>query len=115
VNAHEMFEAILLAGIVASCWIGVFGMLRMRNPTEALHYLSLPASFGSTLLVIAVFVHTGSSLAAWMTLFICFVLLSINSVVTYATARAFRTREKGYWRLLASTDGAEFVPHERNS
>jgi len=112
VNPHNFVEAILLAGAVASCWIGVFGMLRMREPAQALYYLSLPACTGSTLLVLAVFVHSGSSLAAWETLFICFILLAINSVVTYATARAFRIREKGYWKLLPG-DGAEFVPRKR--
>ena len=113
-NARNIVEAILLAGTVASCWIGVFGMLRMREPTRALHYLTLPACFGSMLLVLAVFVHTGFSRYAWKTVIICLILLTVNSVVTYATARAFRSREKGRWKLLPG-DGAEFVPPDCES
>jgi multisubunit Na+/H+ antiporter MnhG subunit len=109
VTPHNLLEAILLAGIVASCWIGVIGMLRMRVPMQALDYLSLPACSGSILLVAAVFVHTGSSSAAWKTVAICLVLLAINSIVIHATARALRSRESGYWKLLPG-DGAEFVP-----
>ncbi len=106
---HNFFEAFLLAGVVACCWIGVVGMLRKRVPMQALDYLSLPACSGSILLVAAVFMHTGSSSAAWKTVAICLVLLAINSIVTHATARALRSRERGYWKLLPN-DGAEFVP-----
>jgi multisubunit Na+/H+ antiporter MnhG subunit len=106
---HEFLEATLLAGIVASCWIGVIGMIRMRVPMQALDYLSLPACSGSILLVAAVFVHTGSSSAAWKTVVICLLLLAINPIVTHATARALRSRESGYWKLLPD-DGAEFIP-----
>ena len=106
---HNFFEAFLLASVVASCWIGVVGMLRKRVPMQALDYLSLPACSGSLFLVAAVFVHTGSSSAAWKTVAICLVLLAINSIVTHATARALRSREMGYWKLLPN-DGAEFVP-----
>jgi multisubunit Na+/H+ antiporter MnhG subunit len=109
VTPHNFLEAVLLAGIVASCWIGVIGMLRMRVPMQALDYLSVPACVGSLLLVAAVFVHTGSSSAAWKTVLICLLLLGVNSIVTHATARALRSRESGYWKLLPD-DGAEFVP-----
>lgn len=105
-------EAALLSGVVVSCWAGSVGMLRMREPMQALHFLSLPAAGGSVLLVLAVFLETGSSQAAWKTLLICLILLAINSVVTHATARAFRTRDKGGWEPHPG-DGSEFVPVER--
>jgi multisubunit Na+/H+ antiporter MnhG subunit len=92
---HPIAEAILLAIVVFACWLGALGMLRMKQPTQALHYLSLPTVAG-ILLTAAVFVETGSSDAAWKTLFISFMLLAVNSVVTHATARAFRTRELGH-------------------
>jgi len=87
----------------------VIGMLRMRVPMQALDCLSMPACTGSVLLVIAVFVQTGSSSAAWNTLIICAVLLAINTIVTPATAKILRRRERGYWKLLPG-DGAVFVP-----
>jgi multisubunit Na+/H+ antiporter MnhG subunit len=113
VKAHAIVEATLLAGVVLSCWLGALGMLRMREPMQALHYLSLPASFGSILLTAAVFVATGSSQASWKTLFICGVLLGMNSIVAHATARAFRTRELGHWEPRPG-DNVEWVPSERS-
>jgi multisubunit Na+/H+ antiporter MnhG subunit len=104
---HPTVEAILLGVVVLTAWIGVIGMLRMREPTQALHYLSLPA-VGAIVLTIAVCVETGSSQASWKTLAICFMLLAVNSVVTHASARAFRTRELGHWEPRDG-DPVEFV------
>ena len=104
-----IIEAVLLAGVVLSCWLGVVGMVRMREPMQALHYLSLPACLGSVLLTVAVFVETGNSNTAWKTLLICFLLLAVNSVVTHAIARAFRTRQLGHWEPRPG-DPVEFVP-----
>ncbi len=111
-SVHMVFEATLLALVVLSCWLGTVGMVRMREPMQSLHYLSLPACFGSIALVIAVFLRTGNSQASWKTLLIVFILLAINSVVTHATARAFRTRDLGHWEPRPE-DGVERVPkHE---
>ena len=104
-----VIEAALLGLVVLSCWLGALGMVRMREPMQSLHYLSLPACFGSIALVIAVFLRTGNSQASWKTVIICVVLLAINSVVTHATARAFRTRDLGHWQPRPG-DGVERVP-----
>lgn len=96
-TAGKIVEGILLAVVVLSCWLGCLGMLRMRDPFQAMHYLSLPACLGSIALTVAVFIQTGSGNTAWKTLLICLCLLAVNSVVTHATARAFRTRELGHW------------------
>lgn len=106
-TAHTIIEAVLLAIVVLLCWIGAAGMIRMREPMQSLHYLALPA-MGTVVLTAAVFVTTGNSNAAWKTLFIAITLLSINSVVAHATARAFRTRELGHWQPRAG-DPIEFV------
>jgi monovalent cation/proton antiporter MnhG/PhaG subunit len=104
---HPIAEAVLLAIVVFCCWLGPVGMLRMKEPTQALHYLSLPA-VGAIVLTIAVFLETGSSQAAWKMVMIAFMLLAVNSVVTHATARAFRTRQLGHWEPRAG-DPIEFV------
>lgn len=85
----------LLALVVLFCWLGVLGMWRMREPVQALHYLALPASVGMVLLCIAVFLQEGFGQVALKTLLIAFILLAFNSVVTHATARAFRVRGLG--------------------
>ena len=104
---HPITEVILLAIVVLCAWLGVLGMLRMKEPTQALHYLSLPA-VGAIALVIAVFAETGASQAFFKTIAICIMLLAVNSVVTHATARAFRAREIGHWEPRTG-DNMEFV------
>lgn len=99
---------VLLVLVMIFCWLGALGMWRMREPMQALHYLSLPACGAAVVLTAAVFFQTGNSQAGWKTFLICLVLLGINSVVTHATARAFRCRELGHWQPLPG-DPVEFV------
>jgi monovalent cation/proton antiporter MnhG/PhaG subunit len=105
---HPALEAVLLVLLVLACWLGVIGMWRMREPMQALHYLSLPASIGGVFLVIAVFLKEGNSQISWKTLLIAAILFAINSVGAHATARAFRARELGHWEPLDG-DPIEFV------
>ncbi|HEY6464709.1 MAG TPA: monovalent cation/H(+) antiporter subunit G [Candidatus Acidoferrales bacterium] len=93
-------QIVLLAGVVLLCWLGVLGMWRMKEPMQALHYLSLPATAGAILLTVAVFVSQGIVEGFWKVVLIAVILLSTNSVVTHATARAFRSRELGHWEPL---------------
>jgi monovalent cation/proton antiporter MnhG/PhaG subunit len=90
------FEVVLLAGVAVFCWLGVVGMWRMKEPMQALHYLSLPATAGTVLLTIAVLISEGPRQTFSKVLLITGVLLATNSVVTHATARAFRARELGH-------------------
>ncbi|MFP5236254.1 MAG: monovalent cation/H(+) antiporter subunit G [Acidobacteriota bacterium] len=107
-SAHAIAVDVLLGLAVAACWLGVIGMLRMPHPTQALQYLQLPgvAMFAVT---VALFLKTGPSSAAFKTVLIAIVLMGINSVVTHATARAFRVRHLGHWEPLDG-DPIEFVP-----
>jgi len=107
VTARTVIEVFLLGLVVLSCWTGALGMARMREPTQALHFLALPA-IGGLFLTAAVFLRTGPSQASWKTLLIAIILLGINSVVGHASARAFRTRELGHWEPLDG-DPMEFV------
>lgn len=107
-SANSIVQAILLGVVVLSCWLGALGMWRMREPTQAMHYLSLPASAGAIALTIAVFLAQGNHQASWKTLLIALILFAINSVVTHATARAFRARQLGHWEPLDG-DPMEFV------
>jgi monovalent cation/proton antiporter MnhG/PhaG subunit len=105
-------QAVLLAFVVLTCWLGVIGMVRMREPTQALHYLSLPSTVGVIALVVAVFLADGPNQVFWKTLLLAFILLAINSVGTHATARAFRARDLGHWEPLDG-DPIEFVRDTR--
>jgi multisubunit Na+/H+ antiporter MnhG subunit len=90
-------EVVLLSTVVLLCWLGVLGMWRMKQPTQALHYLSLPGTAGAILLAFAVLIHQGISQASGKVFLIALILLAANSVVTHATAHAFRLRKFGRW------------------
>lgn len=112
---RHVFILSLVAATVLWCWVGTAGAWKMREPTQALHYLSLPAAIGAVLLTIAVFLETGwTSTTAKMSL-ICATLVISNSVSTHAAARAFRVRRLGHWKPREQ-DGVEFIHElEKNS
>lgn len=109
-----ILENILLGGVILLCWLGVLGMWRMREPMQALHYLSLPATAGAIFLTLAVLISQGVGQAFWKVLLIAADLMATNSVVTHATARAFRTRELGHWEPQDG-DPIEIVHEEKKS
>ena len=108
------FEAVLLAGVVIFSWLGVIGMWRMKEPMQALHYLSLPATGGSVSLTVAVLVSQGPGQAFYKMLLITAVLFATNSVVAHATARAFRARELGHWEPRDG-DPMEIIHEEKKA
>jgi monovalent cation/proton antiporter MnhG/PhaG subunit len=103
---------VLLSAVVLLCCLGALGMWRMKEPTQALHYLSLPNTGGAILLTIAVFLTQGNSQAAWKVFLITLILLASNSVVSHATARAFRARKLGHWEPIDG-DPMEIVREEQ--
>ena len=96
-SAWMVVQAVLLGVVVLSCWVGTLGMWRMRDATQALHFITIPAAVGTVALTIAVFVATGSSSAAWKTCLITIIMIALNSVGMHASARAFRARKLGHW------------------
>jgi multisubunit Na+/H+ antiporter MnhG subunit len=102
----------LLSLVVLLCWSGALGMWRMREPTQALHYLSLPATVGCLFLAVAVFISQGPRQEFWKVVLIAAILLASNSVVTHATARAFRARKLGHWEPRDG-DPMEFVREDK--
>lgn len=108
-EAHRIVIDGLLAATGASCWIGVVGMVRMRDAYQALHYLGVPAIVGVSSLTIAIFTATGWSQASWKSLLILIILVASNAVGTHAAARAFRAREKGHWEPDPKDREIEFL------
>ena len=107
-SPRTVVEAVCLALVVAACWLGTLGMWRMREPMQALHYLSIPATGGSIVLTVAVALSGMGLQTTGKMALIAVILLATNSVVTHATARAFRTRELGHWEPRDG-DPIEFV------
>lgn len=102
------FELALLGLLILACWLGCVGMLRMREPTQALHYLALPSAIASPLLPLAMGCATGWSIATVKAALIAFFLIATNSVVAHATARAIRVRRIGHWEPRKGDD-VEFL------
>lgn len=108
-TAHAITVDVLLGITAIACWLGALGLVRMRDPFQALHYLSYPAILGMGALTVAIFVQTGWSQAAWKCGIIFLVLVASNSVGTHAAARAFRQREKGHWEPKPDDPEVEFL------
>lgn len=108
-EAHRIVIEGLLALTCLSCWIGVLGMVRMRDPYQALHYLGVPAIVGIGALTIAIFAQTGGSQASWKSLLILGIFMASNAVGTHAAARAFRERQKGHWEPDPKDPEIEFL------
>jgi monovalent cation/proton antiporter MnhG/PhaG subunit len=106
---HDDIIAASLALTVLCCAIGALGAWRMREPTQALHYIALPTSAGAIFLTVAVVLQTGWGSTSAKTLAICAVLIATNAVGTHAAARAFRVRKLGHWEPRKE-DGVEFIP-----
>ncbi|HEX5435399.1 MAG TPA: monovalent cation/H(+) antiporter subunit G [Candidatus Angelobacter sp.] len=97
-------QNVLLGAIVVLCWLGCVGMLRMREPIQALNYLSFPAAVAAVLLPFAFLCLSGWSIATLKAAMIALLLLASNSVVTHATARAIRVRALGHWEPREEDD-----------
>jgi monovalent cation/proton antiporter MnhG/PhaG subunit len=87
----------LLAGAVLITLGSVFGMLRMRDPYQRMHYISPPASVSAILITIAIFLQQGLKPESFKALFTTLVLIGMNTVVTHAAARALRIAETKDW------------------
>lgn len=78
-----------------SAWL----MLRMKDEYQMMHFMAVPASISASLITLAIFLQDGVKPESFKALFVTFVLLVMNSVVTHATARAFRIRRtRGDWQ-----------------
>jgi multisubunit Na+/H+ antiporter MnhG subunit len=74
-------------------------MIRMRDEFQMLHFLAPPASLSVMLITVAIFLQRGLKPESFKAVFIAIVLIMMNTVVTHATARAFRIRQlKEKWR-----------------
>ncbi len=88
----------LLAMAVLIILLSVLGMLRMRDPYQAMHYIAPPASLSAIFITVAIFLQRGLKPESFKALFTALVLIGMNTVVTHAAARAFRIADTKGWR-----------------
>jgi multicomponent Na+:H+ antiporter subunit G len=88
----------LLSIAVLITLASVLGMLRLRDVYQRMHYIAPPASLSAMLITLAIFLQRGFKPESFKALFTTVVLIGMNSVVTHATARAFRIADTKGWR-----------------
>ncbi len=90
---------VLVYAAVAVALLCAWLMLRMRDEYQMMHFLAPPASVSVILITAAIFLQQRLKPESFKALFITVVLLMMNTIVTHATARAFRIRESRQdWR-----------------
>jgi multisubunit Na+/H+ antiporter MnhG subunit len=93
--AIEILVYAATAIALLSSWL----MLRMKDEYQMMHFMAPPASLSAILITVAIFLQQGRKQESFKAIVITIVLLTMNSVVTHATARAFRIREvREQWR-----------------
>ncbi len=84
---------VLVYAAVAIALLCTWLMLRMRDEFQMMHFMAPPASVSVILITVAIFLQNGRKPECFKALFIVVVLMAMNTVVTHATARAFRIRQ----------------------
>lgn len=97
-TVRHVAEYVLLALGVGITALSAIGVLAMRSVYDRLHYVG-SGSLGAALVCVAVTVRESFSLIGDKTLLIAFFLLVSGPVLTHATARAARVRERGEWKV----------------
>jgi monovalent cation/proton antiporter MnhG/PhaG subunit len=88
-------DALLFAGVAVLLFCGL-GVLAMRSAYDRLHYASA-AGWGAVLIAVAILVRESLSLIADKALLTATILVVCGPVLSHATARAGRIRERGAW------------------
>lgn len=101
-----LVDVLLALGTVIAC-VSVLGMLVMRDPYQRLQYLAPASTLSPICFSVALIVESGWHQAAIKAILITVVLLSMNAVLTHATARAFRIKQQGRWTTPRVDAGAQ--------
>lgn len=90
--------AVLLAGACLAVLLTVIGLVAARDVYERLHFLAPAATIGVVCVTAAVVVQEGFGEAGIKAILAGAVLFIMNPILTHATARAARVKERGYWQ-----------------
>ena len=96
-SAGHVIATVLLVFGVALEVFAVLGVVAMRDVFDRLHYVGL-AGFGALLVGVSILVRESFSLIGDKALATGVLLALFGPVLVHATARSFRTRERGDWR-----------------
>jgi monovalent cation/proton antiporter MnhG/PhaG subunit len=97
VSARAVVVWALLGAAALVTLLCSVGVAVMRDPLQRLHFIAPPATLGSALVTIALFVDEHDKDACGKAVLVTFVLTLINGIASHATARAARIRRLGTW------------------
>lgn len=95
--ARHVIAVVVLVGGVSLEVLAVLGVTTMRDVFDRLHYVGL-AGFGALLVAVSILIQNGFSLIGDKALATGVLLVTFGPILVHATARSFRTRERGDWR-----------------
>jgi monovalent cation/proton antiporter MnhG/PhaG subunit len=96
---YHLIVQILLGIAVLSTLIVSFGILSFRDAYQRLHLSALITGIASPLIAIAYWLDSADFQARIKVLLIVFLLFFMNSVLTHATARAYRIWKTGHFEI----------------
>lgn len=96
---HPLSVTILLALAVVAELVCVLGVVFAATVYDRLHYSGAASTLAPFLVFAAVVVEEGTHNPSWNAGFVAFALFALNAVLTHATARVARKRERGDLRL----------------
>jgi multicomponent Na+:H+ antiporter subunit G len=102
-SAREVVATVLLGMGVGIELIACLGVLVMRDLYDRLHYNG-PAIVGALAIGAAVVVRESFSLIGNKALLLGLFVLATSPLLSHATARAARLRQRGDWRLGPDED-----------
>ena len=97
---HVAATVLLVAGCSLEV-LAVLGLVVMRDVYDRLHYVGL-AGYGALLVAVGILVRESFSLIGDKALATAAVLVVLGPVLTHATARSLRIRQRGDWRAADS-------------
>ncbi|HSU68706.1 MAG TPA: monovalent cation/H(+) antiporter subunit G [Tepidisphaeraceae bacterium] len=97
-EVHHPIVVGVLAGVaVLLAIVCAVGVVVMRDPYQRLHFPSVVVTFSTLLIAIAVWIEEKDPQARIKVTLIGLLLFVMNSVLTAATAKSIRIRQKGHW------------------
>lgn len=105
-SPREVVVAILLGLSVLVTLVSVLGVVVARNLYQRLHFVTPAAVVAPLLVALAVVVRETFNVRGLQTIAAVAAMVVLGPILTHATARAARVRQKGDWRL-PSTRGSE--------
>lgn len=98
-STSDVVVAVLLGFSVLVTLLSVLGVIFVRNLYQRLHFVTPAAVLGPLLVGMAVVVKETFNIRGLQTIATVAAMVVLGPILTHATARAARVREKGDWRL----------------